>query len=85
MNAIFASDKSKVVKSGQRQRKQGRRNILHSLEDQSDHSSENMAHSEDQMQGNGQVSSCFVAVEPSGNKTQTSVRVSSGPNTLSDV
>ncbi|KAA0704749.1 hypothetical protein E1301_Tti000936 [Triplophysa tibetana] len=85
MNAIFASDKVNVVKSGQRRRKQGRRNILHSLEDQSDHSSENMAHSDDQMLGNKHVSSRFAAVKPSGNKTQTSVRVSSGPNTLSDV
>ncbi|XP_056593659.1 uncharacterized protein si:ch211-161h7.4 isoform X2 [Triplophysa dalaica] len=85
MNAIFASDKVNVVKSGQRRTKQGRRNILHSLEDQSDHSSENMAHSDDQMLGNKHVSSHFVAVKPSGNKTQTSVRVSSGPNTLSDV
>ncbi|XP_057178549.1 proteoglycan 4 isoform X2 [Triplophysa rosa] len=85
MNAIFASDKVNVVKSGQRRRKQGRRNILHSLEDQSDHSSENMAHSDDQMQRNRHVASRFVAVKPSGNKTQTSVRVSSGPNTLSDV
>lgn len=85
MNAIFASDKVDVVKNGQRRRKQGRRNILHSLDDQSDHSSENVAHSDDQMQGNRRVSSRFVAVEPSGNKTQTSVRASSGPNTLSDV
>lgn len=84
MNAIFASEKVNMVKSGQRRRKQGRRNILHSLEDQSDHSSENMANSDE---GNGHVSPHFIggiAVEPSATRNQ-SVRVSSGPNTLCDV
>nr|XP_055038497.1 eukaryotic translation initiation factor 5B isoform X3 [Misgurnus anguillicaudatus] len=81
MNAIFSSEKVNMVKSGQRRRKQGRRNILHSLEDQSDHSSENMANSDE---GNGHVSSHFIggiAVEPSATRNQ-SVRVSSGPSTL---
>lgn len=84
MNAIFASEKVNMVKSGQRRRKQGRRNILHSLEDQSDHSSENMANSDE---GNGHVSSHFIggiAVDPLATRNQ-SVRVSSGSNRLSDV
>ncbi|XP_056104855.1 serine/arginine repetitive matrix protein 1 isoform X3 [Rhinichthys klamathensis goyatoka] len=89
MNAIFASEKPEnLVKSGQRGRKQGRRNLLHSLEDQSDHSSENAAQSEDQPQGNRRASFGFtsgVTVEPPGTRNRTSVRVSSGPNTLSDV
>ncbi|KAL1248681.1 hypothetical protein QQF64_021999 [Cirrhinus molitorella] len=89
MNAIFASEKPEnVLKSGLRCRKQGRRNLLHSLEDQSDHSSENMAQSDDQLQGNSRASFGFtsgVTVEPSGTRNKTSVRVSSGPNTLSDV
>lgn len=88
MNAIFASEKPEIlVKSGQRGRKQGRRNLLHSLEDQSDHSSENVAQS-DQLQGNRRASFGFtsgVTVEPPGTRNRTSVRVSSGPNTLSDV
>ncbi|XP_073686965.1 uncharacterized protein [Garra rufa] len=89
MNAIFASEKPEnVLKSGVRCRKQGRRNLLNSLEDQSDHSSENMAQSDDQLQGNGRASFGFtsgVTVEPSGTRSKTSVRVSSGPNRLSDV
>lgn len=89
MNAIFASENPEnMVKSGLRCRKQGRRNLLHSLEDQSDHSSENMAQSDDQLQGNGRASFGFtsgVTVEPSGTRNKTSVRVSSGPNMLSDV
>ncbi|KAK7118331.1 hypothetical protein R3I94_021985 [Phoxinus phoxinus] len=89
MNAIFASEKPEnLVKSGQRGRKQGRRNLLHSLEDQSDHSSENVAQSDDQLQGNRRASFGFtsgVTVEPPGTRNRMSVRVSSGPNTLSDV
>lgn len=89
MNAIFASQKPEnMVKSGLRCRKQGRRNLLHSLEDQSDHSSENMGQNDDQLQGNGRASFGFtsgVTVEPSGTRNKTSVRVSSGPNRLSDV
>ncbi|XP_043082807.1 uncharacterized protein si:ch211-161h7.4 [Puntigrus tetrazona] len=89
MNAIFASEKPEnLVNSGLRCRKQGRRNLLHSLEDQSDHSSENMAQSDDQLQGNSHASFGFtsgVTVEPSGTRNKKSVRVSSGPNTLSDV
>ncbi len=89
MNAIFASENPEnMVKSGLRCRKQGRRNLLHSLEDQSDYSSENMAQSNDQLQGNGRASFGFtsgVTVEPSGTRNKTSVRVSSGPNTISDV
>ncbi|XP_067291315.1 muscle M-line assembly protein unc-89 isoform X2 [Pseudorasbora parva] len=89
MNAIFASEKNEnLVKSGQRSRKQGRRNLLHSLEDQSDHSSENVAQSDDQLQGDGRTSFGFtsgVTVEPPGTRKKMSVRVSSGPNTLSDV
>ncbi|XP_077100739.1 uncharacterized protein LOC143751853 isoform X2 [Siphateles boraxobius] len=89
MNAIFASEKTEnLVKSGQRGRKQGRRNLLHSLEDQSDHSSENVAQSDDQLQGNRGASFGFtsgVTVEPPGTRNRMSVRVSSGPNTLSDV
>lgn len=89
MNAFFASENPEnMVKSGLRCRKQGRRNLLHSLEDQSDHSSENMAQSHDQLQGNGRASFGFtsgVTVEPSGTRNKTSVRVSSGPNTISDV
>ncbi|XP_042607836.1 proteoglycan 4 isoform X2 [Cyprinus carpio] len=89
MNAIFASEKPEnMVKSGLRCRKQGRRNLLHSLEDQSDHSSENVAQSDDQLQGNGRASFGFtsgVTEEPSGTRNKTSVRVSSGPNMLSDV
>ncbi|KAF4095880.1 uncharacterized protein si:ch211-161h7.4 [Onychostoma macrolepis] len=89
MNAIFASEKPEnMVKSGLRCSKQGRRNLLHSLEDQSDHSSENMAQSDDQFQGNGRASFGFtsgVTVEPSGTRNRTSVRVSSGPNIISDV
>ncbi|XP_067233750.1 axoneme-associated protein mst101(2) isoform X2 [Chanodichthys erythropterus] len=89
MNAIFASEKPEnMVKSGQRCRKQGRRNLLHSLEDQSDHSSENLAQSDDQLQGNRRSSFGFtsgITVHPPGTRNKTSVRVSSGPNTLSDV
>ncbi|XP_048030595.1 uncharacterized protein si:ch211-161h7.4 isoform X2 [Megalobrama amblycephala] len=89
MNAIFASEKPEnMVKSGQRCRKQGRRNLLHSLEDQSDHSSENLAQSDDQLQGNRRSSFGFISgitVQPPGTRNKTSVRVSSGPNTLSDV
>ncbi|XP_016127218.1 uncharacterized protein [Sinocyclocheilus grahami] len=89
MNAIFDSQKPEnLVKSGLRCRKQGRRNLLHSLEDQSDHSSENMAQNDDQLQGNGRASfgiTSGVTVEPSGTRNKTTVRVSSGPNTLSDV
>ncbi|XP_016359149.1 uncharacterized protein LOC107701622 [Sinocyclocheilus anshuiensis] len=89
MNAIFDSQKPEnMVKSGLRCRKQGRRNLLHSLEDQSDHSSENMAQNDDQLQENGRASFGFtsgVTVEPSGTRNKTTVRVSSGPNTLSDV
>ncbi|XP_016427083.1 serine/arginine repetitive matrix protein 1-like isoform X2 [Sinocyclocheilus rhinocerous] len=89
MNAIFASEKPEnMVKSGLRCRKQGRRNLLHSLEDQSDHSSENMAQSDDQLQGNSRASFGFtsgVTEEPSGTRTKPSVRVSRGPNMLSDV
>uniref|UniRef100_A0A8C2EV37 Mif2/CENP-C cupin domain-containing protein n=1 Tax=Cyprinus carpio TaxID=7962 RepID=A0A8C2EV37_CYPCA len=89
MNAIFASQKPEsMVKSGLRCRKQGRRNLLHSLEDQSDHSSENMGQNDDQLQGNGRATFGFtsgVTVEPSGTRNKTSVRVSSGPNRLSDV
>ncbi|XP_039522898.1 altered inheritance of mitochondria protein 21 isoform X3 [Pimephales promelas] len=88
MNAIFASEKPEnLVKSGRRSRKQGRRNLLHSLEDQSDHSSENVAQSEDQ-QENRRTSFGFtsgVTVEAPGTRNGMSVRVSSGPNTLSDV
>ncbi|XP_056306965.1 uncharacterized protein si:ch211-161h7.4 isoform X2 [Danio aesculapii] len=89
MNAIFASAKNEnIVKSGQRRRKLGRRNLLHSLEDQSDHSSETMAHTDDQMQGMSHMSLGFtsgVTVEPSANRNKTTVRVSSGCNRLSDV
>ncbi|XP_051969907.1 nucleolar and coiled-body phosphoprotein 1-like isoform X2 [Xyrauchen texanus] len=86
MNAIFASDKAEnIVKSRQ---KRGRRNLLHSLEDQSEHSSENMAHSVDQLQGNRNASFGFtsgITVESSGTRKEKSIRASSGPNTLSDV
>ncbi|XDV47452.1 hypothetical protein PO909_017073 [Leuciscus waleckii] len=89
MNAIFASAKPEsLVKSGQRGKKKGRRNLLHSLEDQSDHSSENVAQSDDQLQGNRRTSFGFtsgVTVEPPETRKRTSVRVTSGPNTLSDV
>lgn len=89
MNAIFASAKNKsMVKSGQRHRKLGRRNLLHSLEDQSDHSSETMAHTDDRMQGMSHMSLGFtsgVTVQPSATTNKTSVRVSSGCNRLSDV
>ncbi|XP_026056244.1 peptidyl-prolyl cis-trans isomerase CYP95-like isoform X2 [Carassius auratus] len=85
MNAIFASENPEnIVKSGLRCRKQGRRNLLHSLEDESDHSSENVA----QLQGNGRTSfglTSGVTEEPSGTRNKTSIRVSSGPNMLSDV
>lgn len=88
MNAIFASEKPEnLVKSGQKGRKQGRRNLLHSLEDQSDHSSDNVAQS-DQQQGHRRASFGFtsgITVEPPGTRNRMSVRVSSGPNTLSDV
>ncbi|XP_051538483.1 nucleolar and coiled-body phosphoprotein 1-like isoform X2 [Myxocyprinus asiaticus] len=86
MNAIFTSDKAEnIVKTRQ---KRGRRNLLHSLEDQSEHSSENMAHSDDQLQGNSHASFGFtsgVTVESSGTRKEKSIRASSGLNTLSDV
>ncbi|XP_059390547.1 uncharacterized protein LOC132123869 isoform X2 [Carassius carassius] len=89
MNAIFASQKPEnTVKSVLRCRKQGRRTLLHSLEDQSDHSSESTGQNDDQLQGNGCASFGFtsgVTVEPSGTRNKTSVRLSSGPNRLSDV
>ncbi|XP_052399081.1 serine/arginine repetitive matrix protein 2 [Carassius gibelio] len=89
MNAIFASQKPEnTVKSVLRCRKQGRRNLLHSLEDQSDHSSESTGQNDDQLQGNGCASFGFtsgVTMEPSGTRNKTSVRLSTGPNRLSDV
>ncbi|XP_051543728.1 proteoglycan 4 isoform X2 [Myxocyprinus asiaticus] len=89
MNDIFASEKAgNIIKTRQKRRKHGRRNLLHSLDDQSEHSSENMAHSDDQLQGNSHASFGFtsgVTVEPSGTRNKKIIRVSSGPNTLSDI
>ncbi|XP_051971052.1 uncharacterized protein si:ch211-161h7.4 [Xyrauchen texanus] len=89
MNDIFASEKAgNIVKTSEKRRKHGRRNLLHSLDDQSEHSSENVAYGDDQQQGNSHASFGFTSgftVEPSGTKNKKIIRVSSGPNTLSDV
>ncbi|KAI5617189.1 calponin-likey domain-containing protein [Silurus asotus] len=87
-NAIYDSGKpGPSTESGQGVWQKGRRNLLHSLEDQSEHSSEHL-HNDDQQQASGHATFdvCVSGVVPESSALlrKTNTRALSGSNRASD-